>query len=455
MKPGRNDPCWCGSGKKYKKCHLDSDEEEARTSQRSQAPLPGEGDPLHRHLLEELAQRIKHWHTAEDVVEATHLYFGKDASEVDENDQDTDSFIQWYLLDFRHPVTGRTAVEEFLRDPSLSQREREMLESWRDARFGIFEAERVDEGRGLALRDLVSGDRFFVHDVSSSRSLVRWDCLVTRVEFFEGKWLFPGNGVLVPRQLVPELLNRIVAEAKQRGLRVAEFLRTNSHRLHRMIHELHQETIAGMQMVNYEGDPIEFSAATYRVLDKAALLSALQNAPEFEDHTSETDTPDIHSFAWLEIGDQESRRSYGQINISDGQLRLECNSRRRLKRGRKLLEEHAGRAIEHSKDSFESLKAAKRRVATAPKEKAAEIPFEIESELLQKVKDEHYAKWPDEPLPALGGKTPRSAVRRADGRSRVIDLIRTMENSEERARKEGRPAYSFSRLREDLGLEEE
>ena len=21
VKPGRNDPCWCGSGKKYKKCH--------------------------------------------------------------------------------------------------------------------------------------------------------------------------------------------------------------------------------------------------------------------------------------------------------------------------------------------------------------------------------------------------------------------------------------------------
>jgi methionyl aminopeptidase len=24
-RPGRNDPCWCGSGQKYKKCHLDSD----------------------------------------------------------------------------------------------------------------------------------------------------------------------------------------------------------------------------------------------------------------------------------------------------------------------------------------------------------------------------------------------------------------------------------------------
>ena len=25
-KPGRDDPCWCGSGKKYKKCHIDFDE---------------------------------------------------------------------------------------------------------------------------------------------------------------------------------------------------------------------------------------------------------------------------------------------------------------------------------------------------------------------------------------------------------------------------------------------
>ena len=25
-KPGRNEPCWCGSGKKYKKCHIDFDE---------------------------------------------------------------------------------------------------------------------------------------------------------------------------------------------------------------------------------------------------------------------------------------------------------------------------------------------------------------------------------------------------------------------------------------------
>jgi uncharacterized protein YecA (UPF0149 family) len=26
QRPGRNDPCWCGSEKKYKKCHFAADE---------------------------------------------------------------------------------------------------------------------------------------------------------------------------------------------------------------------------------------------------------------------------------------------------------------------------------------------------------------------------------------------------------------------------------------------
>jgi uncharacterized protein YecA (UPF0149 family) len=26
VKPERNEPCWCGSGKKYKKCHLLEDD---------------------------------------------------------------------------------------------------------------------------------------------------------------------------------------------------------------------------------------------------------------------------------------------------------------------------------------------------------------------------------------------------------------------------------------------
>ena len=31
-KPGRNDPCWCGSGRKYKKCHLPEDDRKTAKS---------------------------------------------------------------------------------------------------------------------------------------------------------------------------------------------------------------------------------------------------------------------------------------------------------------------------------------------------------------------------------------------------------------------------------------
>lgn len=41
-----------------------------------------------------------------------------------------------------------------------------------------------------------------------------------------------------------------------------------------------------------------------------------------------------------------------------------------------------------------------------------------------------YRTWPDEPLPALGGRTPRQAVRDAAGRRAVVELLRTFEASE-------------------------
>jgi hypothetical protein len=39
---GRNDRCWCGSGKKYKTCHLSSDDRK-RLGERSAMGAPGKG----------------------------------------------------------------------------------------------------------------------------------------------------------------------------------------------------------------------------------------------------------------------------------------------------------------------------------------------------------------------------------------------------------------------------
>ena len=39
---GRNDRCWCGSGKKYKQCHLSSDDRK-RLADRSAMGAPSKG----------------------------------------------------------------------------------------------------------------------------------------------------------------------------------------------------------------------------------------------------------------------------------------------------------------------------------------------------------------------------------------------------------------------------
>ena len=45
-RPGRNDPCHCGSGRKYKQCHLDKDEAALRAARakESQAAAPADTD---------------------------------------------------------------------------------------------------------------------------------------------------------------------------------------------------------------------------------------------------------------------------------------------------------------------------------------------------------------------------------------------------------------------------
>jgi hypothetical protein len=63
---------------------------------------------------------------------------------------------------------------------------------------------------------------------------------------------------------------------------------------------------------------------------------------------------------------------------------------------------------------------------------------------------QHYGDWPDQPVPALGGKTPREASRTKRGRAHVDLLLRKFEHSEGRLPAGER--CDISRLRALLGL---
>jgi hypothetical protein len=165
-----------------------------------------------------------------------------------------------------------------------------------------------------------------------------------------------------------------------------------------------------------------------------------------------TEHPDGH-FTWGEPHDGGT--VFGSIDIRDGKLKLECNSKSRLEVGRQLLERHAGQYMTHMADSFSPLdleKLKKGASAGAGKLPESGIPPEVEREVVLQFKNQHYSKWLDMRLPALQQKSPREAVGTPSGREAVTALLRTLEHDEELERRAGRPAFDVGPLWEALGL---
>lgn len=455
MKFGRNDPCWCGSGKKYKRCHLTADENERGSSEGPEAEPPA-GDPLFAALYRDVMESSKEWHTRDDFERATRLYFDAGPEETDPDDPQMPGFFEWYLFDYRSPGTGRTVVEEYLRrrGAALPERKRAMLESWRAARVRLCEVQRVEPGKGIEVQDVFTRDQFFLNDVSSSRELVRFDVTLSRVMRFEGRWEFTGNGLIIPRMILQSFVDRIQTESSDAGQSPADFLAVNSRQWHRVVTEMSREKLQSLRVVNAEGDELEFCSATYQLTNEPAVLSAMRTVLVLEDTTSEQEKPGVHTFGWLETARIRPRRAYGHIEVRGGELRLECNSRKRLAIGRQLLEKHAGMWLRHINDSFRTLEAVKAAAGAGrePPDRPSGIPPEVEREIILKFKAQHYATWPDDPLPALGGRTPREAVRSEMGRSAVEQLLRDFENGEEREKRAGRTAFDFGPIRKELGL---
>jgi hypothetical protein len=70
--------------------------------------------------------------------------------------------------------------------------------------------------------------------------------------------------------------------------------------------------------------------------------------------------------------------------------------------------------------------------------------------VVRRMKEKHYASWVDDKLPALGGATPRAAVRTAAGRERVVMLVRQLERAEASLPEAER--FDVGWLKRELGL---
>ncbi len=68
--------------------------------------------------------------------------------------------------------------------------------------------------------------------------------------------------------------------------------------------------------------------------------------------------------------------------------------------------------------------------------------------------DDHYRRVLDEPIPALGSKSPRAAVKTAKGREKVVAWLKTLENHAAH-REPGDPMASYDTgwMWRELGVE--
>lgn len=447
---GRNAPCPCGSGQKYKKCCLAKNEAARAADRPPQNPRDRVMPALLRFAFtpqfdgdHDIAMRL-FWADRLDSMrpEAVQALLASDDAQVKYN--------AWFVWDLEIE-DGLTVADLFLarRGRLLDTAERAFIDCMRRSHLRLYQIEMVDRGVGVTLRDLWTKDTVFVHERLGSEQLVRWDVIAARVATHrEDHPEFEGGMYLYQAADKAELLR--VLRGYHRSFRrrfpratLADFFKRHAF----VFNHLWLDLVVARplpKMLTAEGDDMMFTRSVFDVVDPAALRSALEQRDD-------VDLTDDGAFIWLE-DDQGFRRTLGTFRLEGSRLTLETVSRARDERGRAWLAQAAPALTTYRATEIETVAQAlaKRRDASAERED--DLPADVRASIEQEMMDQHYRKWLDQPIPALAGSTPREAAASRTLRPLLIDLLRELNNRCERNVREGRPAYDPSWIWSELRL---
>ena len=288
---GRNEPCWCGSGRKYKKCHLGR--EQLTLAQRANwlyekaaqyAAFSG-----WRELLAEVGyERYRHTH---DLAEAL------DAGMADPLVMDVVLF-------------EGGAFEEFLqvRGSLLPDDERLLAEQWLLADRSVFEVERVSPGESLTVRDTRNGDTHEVRERTASRQLKAGQLICARVVTAGDSMQFFGGVEPVALHERDALIDLLDSEPDPVELIIALSRR-----------------FAPATLTNTEGEPLVICEATVHLDDPDEIEPALD---ETYDRVDGEEPP-----RWHENVDTHGMPHIRAVLVREGDtLRVETNSAERMDR---------------------------------------------------------------------------------------------------------------------------
>jgi hypothetical protein len=461
-KIGRNEPCPCGSGKKFKKCCGGIHED-----------LTSFTGEEHRRILE----RIKDFVAMPELVHfkksAKGEFWGKYLGKEPFFDEDyyktvsEECFYRWLFFDCRLR-NGRYLAERFLEDhPVLFAGEKAYINQGKRTCMRLYEITQVHPGRALELRDLVDDSQIQVKEVQGSYSLTRWDILAARImpRGISGKPEMDGGAMLYPRmtaQAIVEQFHEHLEQFRAENPRANELLFVKT-----LVPLLHQAWIQPIydpqlpQLMTTDGQPLMIAKSFFEVHDQQRLKAALNACPDLR-YDKQYD-----QWLWLSPSKEDGDRiDLGVFSLEKKQLMLEAFSQERAEQGRALIEHIAQDAVSfrvcslqdgqqalkeyHASSSSSSSSAA----AGAPSVEEI-IPFEIAAELAADHYQKYYNAWLDDKIPRLQNLTPRQAAQSAELRPELKELLKDLEHMYQQSLRSKTPGFDPFWLWEELGLQDE
>ncbi len=485
MTPGRNDPCPCGSGKKYKHCCLRANEAvpaDEATWRRVRRAI----DDLGHRVLSVATTHFGPTAIDEAWAEFT-LWEGDEA--FDPETPHMQVFAPWFLYDWlpdpeetEVPTAAHatTAAQAYVQRAGrrLDPVAKRYIEACGRAPFSFHEVLDCEPGRRLRLRDVLLGTEIDVLEASASAGARPADLMFAKIVPIDGITVIDGCGpVVIPPRHKPEIIalrKNIQSVLGLRDLSGAERLRECHLELFRLYHDITGALLDPRPpaLANTDGEPLQFQRLLYDIDSPREVFEKLKDltAGASEEEIAEAAELDAAGnlvraeISWRRLGNAMhpdwENTVLGTLAIEGSRLTAEVNSAERARTLRTIVEGRLGDRARFRTAKIESarsmLKRArssvqdpKTKARSAERERFAELP-EVKAVLAERLRA-HYRAWVDQKLPALGGRTPRDAVRDPDGREAVEALIVDIERGGETMRAPLDPAI-VRELRETLGL---
>ncbi|HJP92225.1 MAG TPA: SEC-C metal-binding domain-containing protein [Pyrinomonadaceae bacterium] len=456
-KVGRNDPCPCGSGRKYKKCCQESFDEKDfhyRRWRRVEADLIPE---LLAYAFETLGPEA-----IEDAWREFHDYTAPGA--YDPESPMNSVFMPWFLFNwipetklpdstyFPEPIAA-----SFHSEHALSEDEEKLIMSAIQTPYSFCEVVELTPGVGMTLFDLLRRVKYDVIERSASQTLKKGEIIYCATTHLDG---ISSNIGTSPYALRP-LAKRDILEFRKWMTDEsggAELTADHLGEFEADIRSFYLDAVVAMflppQLMNTDNDPLLPQKVHFDVESADSAFHALKGLAEgmSEDELRSEATVADELIVKAEIpwlgGTKEARKRLGgpvwlgTINIEDRKLIIDVNSTKRAEKIRRLVEKRLGKEAVYKTTLIEPIESEVERVwaaaAGGPSElpakewtkenertgviSLADLPPEVRLKLEENAR-QHWVTWFDVPVPALNNMTPRKAAKTEEGRELLESLL--------------------------------